>query len=94
VDRKLEVFTMHASKQKSGQPMKILQPAFEPLLDSDEAAALLKIHPKTLQRLARTGEIRGLQVGKLCSMPGWTTKQLGENQGDQPCCIPSQRTAA
>jgi excisionase family DNA binding protein len=65
VDRKLEVFTMHASKQKSGQPMKILQPAFEPLLDSDEAAALLKIHPKTLQRLARTGEIRGLQVGKL-----------------------------
>jgi excisionase family DNA binding protein len=56
---------MHASKQKSGQPMTILQPAFEPLLDSDEAAALLKIYPKTLQRLARTGEIRGLQVGKL-----------------------------
>lgn len=38
---------------------------FEPLLDSDEAAALLKIHPKTLQRLARRGEIRGIQVGKL-----------------------------
>jgi excisionase family DNA binding protein len=56
---------MHASKQKPDQPITILQPAFEPLLDSDEAAALLKIHPKTLQRLARTGEIRGLQVGKL-----------------------------
>jgi hypothetical protein len=26
---------------------------FEPLLDSDEAAQLLKIHPKTLQRLAQ-----------------------------------------
>lgn len=56
---------MQASKQRSSQPITILQPAFEPLLDSDEAAALLKIHPKTLQRLARTGEIRGLQVGKL-----------------------------
>jgi helix-turn-helix protein len=29
---------------------------FEPLLDSEEAAALLRIHPKTLQRLARRGE--------------------------------------
>jgi excisionase family DNA binding protein len=39
--------------------------AFEPLLDSDEAAALLRIHPKTLQRLARTGEIAGIQIGRL-----------------------------
>lgn len=38
---------------------------FEPLLDSDEAAALLKIHPKTLQKMARSGEIAGVQVGKL-----------------------------
>jgi excisionase family DNA binding protein len=38
---------------------------FEPLLDSDEAAALLKIHPKTLQRMARRGEITGIHVGKL-----------------------------
>ncbi len=40
-------------------------PSFEPLLDSDEAAALLKIHPKTLQRMARNGEITGVQIGKL-----------------------------
>jgi excisionase family DNA binding protein len=39
--------------------------SFEPLLDSDEAAALLKIHPKTLQRMARRGEIAGIQIGKL-----------------------------
>lgn len=39
--------------------------AFEPLLDSDEAAALLKIHPKTLQRMARRGEIEGIRIGKL-----------------------------
>ena len=38
---------------------------FEPLLDSEEAAALLKIHPKTLQKLARTGEIDAIQIGKL-----------------------------
>ena len=38
---------------------------FEPLLDSDEAAALLKIHPKTLQRMARRGEIPAIQIGKL-----------------------------
>ena len=40
-------------------------PTFEPLLDSDEAARLLRIHPKTLQRMARNGDIRGLQIGKL-----------------------------
>ena len=38
---------------------------FEQLLDSDEAAALLKIHPKTLQKLARNGEIDAIQIGKL-----------------------------
>jgi single-strand DNA-binding protein len=37
---------------------------FEPLLDSNEAAALLRIHPKTLQKLARRGEIKGSHVGK------------------------------
>lgn len=39
--------------------------AFEPLLDSIEAAKLLKIHPKTLQKMARNGEIAGTQIGKL-----------------------------
>src|SRR5207237_6920542 len=38
---------------------------FEQLLDSDEAASLLKIHPKTLQKMARNGEIAGVQVGRL-----------------------------
>jgi excisionase family DNA binding protein len=40
-------------------------PAFEPLLDSTEAAALLRIHPKTLQRMARDGDIAGIQIGRL-----------------------------
>jgi excisionase family DNA binding protein len=38
---------------------------FEPLLDSEQAAALLKIHPKTLQKLARQGEVAAIQIGKL-----------------------------
>lgn len=38
---------------------------FEPLLDSEQAAALIRIHPKTLQRYARTGLVSGLRVGKL-----------------------------
>lgn len=35
----------------------------ERLLDSEEAAAIIKIHPKTLQRLARQKIIRGVQIG-------------------------------
>jgi excisionase family DNA binding protein len=38
---------------------------FEQLLDTDEAAALLKIHPKTLQKMARSGQIVGVRIGKL-----------------------------
>jgi excisionase family DNA binding protein len=37
----------------------------EPLLDSEEAAALLKIHPKTLQKLARAGTVDAIRIGKL-----------------------------
>jgi excisionase family DNA binding protein len=38
---------------------------FEPLLDSEQAAAIVKVHPKTLQRYARSGVVIGLRVGKL-----------------------------
>ena len=37
----------------------------EPFLDSDQAAAILRIHPKTLQLLARHGRVPGYRVGKL-----------------------------
>jgi len=37
----------------------------EPLLDSEEAAAVMKIHLKTLQKLARRGVVRGIRIGKL-----------------------------
>ena len=38
---------------------------FERLLDSDEAASLLGIHKKTLQRMARNGIVPGFQIGDL-----------------------------
>ncbi len=53
------------SERKPAQSVAASRTQFEPLLDSDEAAALLKIHPKTLQRMARNGEITAIQIGKL-----------------------------
>lgn len=50
------------NKKKSVSSAKFVP---EPLLDSVEAAAIIRIHPKTLQRLARRGLIRGVQIGKL-----------------------------
>ncbi len=54
---------------------------FERFLDSRETAALLQIHPKTLQRLARKGEIRGMRIGKLwrfrtSDLDAWVHLQL------------------
>jgi len=38
---------------------------FEPLIDSTEAAELLKINRYTLQRMARLGQVPAVKVGKL-----------------------------
>jgi excisionase family DNA binding protein len=45
--------------------MSDLKVSLEPFLDSDQAAAILRIHPKTLQRLARHGRVVGYRIGKL-----------------------------
>jgi excisionase family DNA binding protein len=37
---------------------------FEPLLTDEQAAALLGLHPKNLQRLARTAEIPAHRIGR------------------------------
>jgi excisionase family DNA binding protein len=54
---------------------------FEPLLDSREAAALLHMHHKTLERKARKGEIPGYQIaGRWCfrasELDGWLKGQV------------------
>ena len=47
-----------------GNPPQIPLTEFEPLLDSIEAAALLRIHPNTLKKMARRGEIDARRVGR------------------------------
>lgn len=38
---------------------------FEPILTSEQAAAFLQIHPKTLQRMARQGRVPAYRIGDL-----------------------------
>jgi excisionase family DNA binding protein len=38
---------------------------FEPLLDSQEVGKLMGVHPETVKRRARNGEIPGVKFGKL-----------------------------
>ena len=35
-----------------------------PILNTGEAAGYLRLHPRTLTRMAREGEIPGLQIGR------------------------------
>jgi excisionase family DNA binding protein len=54
---------------------------FEPLLGVPEAAKLLRIHPKTLQSLARSGEVPCIRFGKYwrfreSSLDEWVTERL------------------
>ena len=37
---------------------------FEPLLDDVQVATLLKVHPKTVQKMARNGELPAIRVGR------------------------------
>jgi excisionase family DNA binding protein len=37
---------------------------FEPLLDDKQAGEMLGLHPKTLQRLARQGEVPAIRIGR------------------------------
>jgi excisionase family DNA binding protein len=53
------------TETQSPRTFAVPEQEFEPLLDSEEAAALLKIHPKTLQKMARRGEVVAIQIGKL-----------------------------
>jgi len=63
--------------------------SFEPLIDSAAAAELLKVHRKTLERLALRGEVPGHKVGKFwrfraSELDEWL--RSGVNSGRQPCC--------
>lgn len=64
-----------------------MEQVFEPLLTAEEAAAHLRVHPKTLQRMARLHQIPCIRFGKywrfrLSALDEW----LGtfENHSSQP----------
>lgn len=62
---------------------------FEPLLDTHEAAALLGIHPKTLQKMARAGTVPGHRIGDLwrfrvSELDSW----VGETVNSQSPLVP------
>lgn len=53
---------------------------FEPILDSREAAALLRMHHKTLERKAREGEVHGYQIAgrwyfRASELEAWLARQ-------------------
>lgn len=55
--------------------------SFEPLLTAEEAAKLLRIHPKTLVRLARDGEVPSSRLGRFwrfraSSLDAWLSSGL------------------
>jgi excisionase family DNA binding protein len=60
----VQVSQLPAELRSSSMP-ELTNRTFEPVLHSEEAAALLGIHPKTLQKMARKGLIPGFRIGKL-----------------------------
>jgi len=63
---------------------------FEPLLSAEEAAAHLRMHTKTIQKLARQGEIPCIPIGKyrrfrLTALDAWVRSH--ENHCSQPFCV-------
>jgi excisionase family DNA binding protein len=45
--------------------VQIFGPGAVPLMDSNQAAQFLGVHPRTLQRMVLRGQIAGVRVGKL-----------------------------
>src|SRR6266581_3927336 len=63
--------------------------SFEPLIDSATAAELLRVHRKTLERMALRGEVPAHKVGKFwrfrCSeLDAWWRSRVQSSR--QPCC--------
>ena len=66
-----------------------MQNSFEPLITNETAAALLGIHPKTLERMARRGEVPALKVGRYwrfrsTELDSWVRSKI--QSAGQPCC--------
>ena len=58
---------------------------FERVLNTDEAAALLQIHPKTLQKMAREGTVPAFRIGDLwrfraSALDAWLRSGVSSNR--------------
>jgi excisionase family DNA binding protein len=76
--------------KSNGNLMTNLKSDFEPLLTAEEAAAHLRVHTKTLQKMARGGHIPSIRMGKywrfyLSSLDAWVRSR--ENHCSQPFCV-------
>lgn len=65
---------------------------FEPLLDDKHAGEMLGLHPKTLQRFARRGEIPAVRIGRYwryraSALNHW----IAVNSTGQPACVGKER---
>ena len=65
----------------------------ETLLTSREAAEILKLHPKVLERMAKRGEVPAFKVGKFwryraTTLDAWINSRLQSSR--QPCRIETQ----
>jgi excisionase family DNA binding protein len=60
---------------------------FEPLLDDGQAGEMLGLHPKTIQRLARRGEIPAVRIGRYWRYRASALNRWVEVQSQQhrPC---------
>jgi excisionase family DNA binding protein len=57
------ILAMKGDEQPKGRST--ITHVFEPTLTSEQAAGLLQIHPKTLQKMARKGQVPGHRIGDL-----------------------------
>jgi excisionase family DNA binding protein len=61
-------------------------PNFEPLLQADKAAVLLGgMHPKTLMRLARIGDVPAIKIGRTWFFRASTLDEWIQSQQHRPC---------
>jgi len=68
----------------------MIEAIFEPLLSAEEAAQHLRIHVKTLQKLAREQRVPSVRMGKywrfrLSALDRWVSAI--QNQISQPVCV-------
>jgi len=61
----------------------------EPLITADAAGKLLKLHPKTVKRLAQAGELPGMKIGRVwrfreSSLDAWMVARLEFSRHPSP----------